>query len=173
MNKVIPAVVAFVLALAVVPARANLVAFAGDNLEIQTKDASVVFEQLDGTDVLKARLELTEKWAYVRLVPTSGVWDLSAFSGVELRITNHGTANARPGVRIDEAADSSLQAWNSAALQTLAPGETKTFVVKLGMDYHKPRPIDTAKIGAIHISLGKNRTEPSVLTISDIRGVKK
>lgn len=161
-----------VFALALVTARADLVDFTSSGINVQVQDASYIIEKIESEEVIKARVELSEKWAYLRITPKSGVWNLSSYSTVEVRITNSGTQSVRPGVRVDQEAQPKLQAWNTASIQDLAPGDTKTYVIRLGMDYNNPKPIDTTRIAAIHIFLGKNRTEPSFLTISGIQAVK-
>lgn len=152
--------------------RAGVVEFADGEVTIKTNDASYTEENIDGRDVLKARLEPSEKWAFVRILPQSGTWDLSKYSGLEVQITNNGATPIKPGLRMDEATDIKHQAWNSAMSQPILPGQTGTVRVKFGIDYNMAKSIDTSRIGAIQIFLGKDRQDASELIISDIKAVE-
>lgn len=153
--------------------KCGVVEFDREGIEIKTNDAAAAKETVGEQEVIKARFEPTEKWAFVRIVPASGAWDLSKYSGVEVDITNDGGAPVKPGVRVDEAGKPpTAQAWNTAKVLSVDPGETKTILVEFGKDYGKPKDIDTSRIGAVHIFLGKGREEASPLIITGIRAVK-
>lgn len=182
MKKILPALLcgAFLLAIHGIAQAASddgddVVKFTDDAIKIETKDAEASEVEVDGKKVLKAKFLPTEKWSTVRILPASDSWDLSGYSGLEIDITNDGEEPAKPGVRADQAGKSSLkeEAWNSARMKTIPPGGTETLTVIFGEDYGKPKEIDTANIGAIHLFMGKNRENASNVTISAIRGVKK
>lgn len=160
------------LLLTTLAAFGGIIEFAGDGVEIKTREASFTEEKVNGEDVVKARFEPTEKWSFVRFVPSAGSWDLSKYSGVEVQITNAGSTSVKPGVRVDEVGEPGKQPWNSANAQEIAPGDTKTILVQFGKDYNKPKEIDKTKIGAVHIFFGKGRAEPSTLIISNIKAVE-
>jgi hypothetical protein len=162
----------FSLALTAATAFGGVVEFADDGVEIKTRDATYTVETIDGQEVIKARLEPTEKWSFVRFEPSAGSWDLSKYSGIDVQITNAGSATVKPGVRVDEVDGISREAWNSAASKDLPPGDTKTFRVQFGMDYHKPKALNLSAIGAVQIFLGKSREEATTLIISKISAVE-
>lgn len=165
------ALLCLLLASAAFPAIGGIVEFSDGEVAIKTRDASYTEEKIEGVDAVKAQFEPSELWSFVRFAPASGTWDLSKYTGVSIEITNAGTMELKPGVRADEAGKVGKEAWN-ATHATLAPGETKTLFVKFGMDYNKPKEIDTTKIGAIQVFLGKNRTEASTLILRHIKAVE-
>ncbi|MFV0416518.1 MAG: hypothetical protein ACK5NG_09155 [Chthoniobacterales bacterium] len=152
----------------------DTIEFSDDAITIETKDAEATEVEDDGKKVIKAKFFPTEKWSTVRILPASGSWDLSEYSGLEIDITNDGDEVAKTGARADQAGKASIkeQAWNSARVKTIAPGATETLSVIFGMDYGNPKEIDTANIGSILLFLGKHREAANDLTIQSIRGIK-
>ncbi|MBC8041187.1 MAG: hypothetical protein H7Y06_11640 [Opitutaceae bacterium] len=157
------------LFLAALPAsRGALIGFAADNVAIQTSHATYSAGKADTLDV---RFEVTDQWSFIRFVPKADGWDLSAFESIEVVVTNTGNTTTRMALRVDQAGPTKSEFRNTSSMQTIAPGVSVTITVRFGLDYNKITPIDTSKIGAIHIFIAKNQTEPSALTISSIKGV--
>ena len=165
------ALLCLLLALTAFPAIGDIVEFSDGEVAIKTRDASYTEEKIEGEDAVKAQFEPTELWSFVRFAPAAGSWDLSKYTGVSIEITNTGSMELKPGFRADEAGKVGKDAWN-ATHASVAPGETKTLFVKFGMDYNKPKEIDTTKIGAIQVFLGKNRAEASTLILRHIKAVE-
>lgn len=154
------------------PLLAGLLDFSQEKINVQTRDSSFTLSQADGTEAITARFEPTEKWSFVRIVPESGSWNLSNYTGLEVEILNKSNEPVKPGVRVDEEGDPKRESWNTANMRSIPPGASQTFVIRFGKDYNNSKPIDTSRIGAIHIFLGKGRAEASELVISNIKAVK-
>jgi beta-glucanase (GH16 family)/uncharacterized cupredoxin-like copper-binding protein len=83
-------------------------------------------------------------------VPDGG-WNLSAYSGVQAELSNHGAARTRVALRVDNAGDWKKEPFNTEAFW-LAPGETKTLRVDFGRSHGNPGfALDAGKVTAVKV----------------------
>lgn len=85
-------------------------------------------------------------------VPEGG-WNLSAFGGVHVEVTNRGTGDVTAALRVDNPGDWRESPWNTESVG-LRAGETKTLAVIFGQSSGGPAyPLDAKKIVGIQVFL--------------------
>ena len=97
-----------------------------------------------------------------------GGWDLSAFAGVQVELTNAGDKPVSVLFRVDNAGKWEDTPWNTSSTK-IAAGETKLLRVIFGQDNDSPGyPIDAKKIVGMQVFL-VNPKEAVTLVVSDLR----
>ncbi len=95
-----------------------------------------------------------------------GGWDLSAYRGIELTVTNLGETAVRGALRVDNPGDHKEQFWNTE-VRLLKPGETVTIHSVFGQNNGKPGyPLDASRITAYQFFL-LNPKEATVLRMGE------
>ncbi|MDF3056324.1 MAG: glycoside hydrolase family 16 [Rariglobus sp.] len=100
-------------------------------------------------------------------IPKGG-WNLSAFGGIELTVTNPTASKVRVFLRADNPGHWKAEPWNTENL-TLGVGETKTIKLTFGQQNGAPAfPLNPARI--IAIQLFTNRPKPdTTLLLSGLK----
>lgn len=118
------------------PATGEILATAADvdPASIQQEGATVEIVEDKGAKVLQAQFPAGKGYpAFVLPVAKDG-WNLSAFTGVQVDVTNRGEAEVKVALRVDNDGDWHQNPWNTEGV-TLQPGETKTIQVTFGKSY--------------------------------------
>ncbi len=127
-----------------------------------------------GQSILRVQAPVSPHWPGITLPAPNGVWDLSNFAAVEIKVRNTGQEPLPLGSRVDNAgADGSKNC--ATAGEKVAPGETVTLRLPLGSApwrLSKPlklngmrgapafnEPIDPAKVTQILVFLNNPKTE--------------
>jgi hypothetical protein len=84
----------------------------------------------------------------VTFVDPSGLWDLSAYKGVVVELTNNGANNVKMSLRVDSGDDWKQEPWDCEIID-LAPGQTSQLLVTFGRSYKQADA--TPKVQPDHI----------------------
>lgn len=130
-------------------------------------DVSLV--ETDQKTKLKINFNPVEKgWSFVGFPSPSGEWDLSAFTGIQVEVTNVSKIPLTVGLKAENAGNPPLKSSNGIEI---LPGDTATLQVTFGMTWGKPSDtLDTKAIG-IYVFMYDPKPDSSV-TIAGIQGVK-
>ncbi|MDA3873657.1 MAG: hypothetical protein PF795_06825, partial [Kiritimatiellae bacterium] len=83
-------------------------------------------------------------------IPDGG-WDLSAFGGIELTITNPGDRAVTAHMRVDNPGNWKTEPWNTHHTR-IGPGETETLQMIFGQNNDAPGfPLNSARVSAIQL----------------------
>ncbi|MEZ0217693.1 MAG: hypothetical protein ACAH89_11205, partial [Rariglobus sp.] len=111
--------------------------FAGAPADVQAENANVTATTTpEGVKQLELSFTGGQEYPGVRFVMASPR-DLSAYTGVEVELTNTGGESCKVGLRVDNEGDWQTEPWNSE-VDMIAPGETKTIAVTFGQSYGVP-----------------------------------
>ena len=117
---------------------------------------------------IKVTFKAGEAYPKIQFPIPEGGWNLSAFGGVEVTITNPGERKVTAYIRADNPGDEKLEPWNTENL-ALAPGETKTLQLNFGKQNGAPAfPLDSARVTAIQLFLVRPKFE-TTLMVSDLK----
>ncbi len=86
----------------------------------------------DGKQALRITYQPAD-WPNVAFRPAAS-WDWSGYDGLALDVTNHGSEAIEFGVRADDDPAADGYHHSRSGLGTIAPGQTQTFVLPLGLD---------------------------------------
>jgi len=99
-----------------------------------------------------------------------GGWNLSAFGGVQLEVSNIGTTSVKAGLRVDNPGNPADEPFN-VEINSIAPGETKTLHVVFGKANGNPGyPLDSKHVTAIQF-LAYKPTAPSTLLCTNLKAI--
>lgn len=100
-------------------------------------------------------------------IPTGG-WNLSAFGGVQVDVTNRSAGEVNVALRVDNAGDWRQEPWNTEAAH-LAAGETKIIQVRFGRSNNGPGyPLDPKSVVGIQVFLVQPK-QNATLTIKNLK----
>jgi len=102
-----------------------------------------------------------------------GGWDLSAYAGIQITVTNTGTVPTQVGLRVDNEGDRKADPppWNTNGIKVGA-GETETIQVPFGKNYGTPAfPLNAAAVTGIQIFVHNPQSEASdrSIVVSDLK----
>jgi hypothetical protein len=143
-----------------------------DPASLKTRFATVT--RSETSEGLVLDYENSPKWPSVDFAPAAGVWDLSAYAGVEAVITNEGTNTVKTIMSVYNPGIPGKMKSNGTK-QDIAPGETVTMTALFGKN---PNPnkaadsLDLTQISIVKIFVGKV-SSPSKLKVSSLKVVKK
>jgi beta-glucanase (GH16 family) len=148
-------------------------AISGELLDLARPDPLAGADFADSSAVIEnGRIKVTfnagSSYPSLRFPVPKGGWNLSAFGGIELTITNPGAARVVAHLRVDNPGSWKDEPWNTEKLG-LAPGETKTIKLTFGQQNGAPGfPINPARISAIQIFIIRPKAD-TVLVVSDLK----
>ena len=143
-----------------VPATADLAAFKTEKNPVLSLDTTT------GSPLLK--IEFPANSGYPGVDIPGGPWNLSAYAGVEVELTNASPARLNIGLRVDNPGDWRKQPWNSNNVW-LAPGETKTLKLVFGQSYgNAGYALDASRVSNIKL-LADNPKQTSALLVKAVR----
>jgi len=126
-----------------------------DIANIITENTTVSWAGEGADRTLKAEFPAGNGYPAFSYPIPGGSWDLSAYAGVQVDVTNAGTQTANISLRVDNAGDWKKQPWNTEAI-TVKAGETKTVKVYFGKSYGgnagyalDPKAVSAIKVFAI------------------------
>lgn len=100
-------------------------------------------------------------------IPAGG-WNLSAFGGVQILVTNPDSEAITVVMRVDNKGDWQQKPWNTQSVK-IGPGSTELLQVVFGQSNGKPGyALDTTRISAIQVFLTKPKQE-TTLVLSDLK----
>lgn len=100
-------------------------------------------------------------------IPPGG-WNLSAFGGVQVTLTNTGSGSVTAVLRVDNPGDWKKSPWNSRSVK-IGPGATETLQVVFGQDNDKPGfALDPNQVSGIQVFLAKP-PQAATLLVSDLK----
>lgn len=137
-----------------------------DLTKLQTQNVRVSLDT-SGTPAIKAEFS-PDNYPNVKF-PCSGLgWNLQAFSGVQVELTNQGLVKVRAALRVDNPGDWKLEPWNTQ-MSTLEPGETKVLKLVFGQDGGAPGfDLDPTRVTGIQVFLERPK-QPTTLLIRDLK----
>lgn len=117
---------------------------------------------------IKAAFAATTSYPNVMFPIPVGGWNLSAFGGVQVTVTNPGSEPVTAVLRVDNAGDWKQSPWNSQSLK-IAPGATETIKLVFGEDNGQAaHPLDSTRVSAIQVFLPKPKRE-TTLILGDLK----
>ncbi|MFH1499807.1 MAG: glycoside hydrolase family 16 protein [Verrucomicrobiota bacterium] len=148
-------------------------AISGELLDLSRPDALAGADFAEASAVIedgriKATFNAGSTYPSLRFPAPEGGWNLSAFGGIELTVTNPGAARVVVHLRADNPGSWKDEPWNTEKLG-IAPGETKTIRLTFGKQNGAPAfPLNPARISAIQVFLSKPGVNTTLL-LSDLK----
>lgn len=135
--------------------------------KLQTQNVKVSLDTASGAPAIKAEFA-PDNYPNVKF-PCAGLgWNLQAFSGVQVELTNKGPAKVRAALRVDNPGDWKLEPWNTQ-MSYVEPGETKVLQLIFGQDGGAPGfDLDPTRITGIQVFLERPK-QPTTLLIRDLK----
>ena len=100
---------------------------------------------------VKATFEAGSNYPNIQFPIPKGGWNLSAFSAIEVAVTNPNEKKVTVFMRADNPGDWKKEPWNTENI-VVGPGETKTLKLTFGQQNGAPAfPLNPARISAIQI----------------------
>ncbi|MFV0416492.1 MAG: family 16 glycosylhydrolase [Chthoniobacterales bacterium] len=127
------------------------------------------------TAVKDNKLEVTfqagDSYPHIAFPIPDGGWNLSAYGGIEVKVTNPGTKPVTASIRVDNPGDWQDEKWNTSML-SIPPGETKKLQVRFGYNNYGTEStgykLNPATITGIQVFLDKPK-EDTTLLLSDLK----
>ena len=149
--KIHPAGVGFAVLLLFASRPARGEAFPDLNVARADNGATVAVVDRNGEPALKLDLPASSGYPGVTFPAPEGGWDLSGYAGVQIDLTNPGTAEVAMTLRADNAGDRSQSPW-SVQVFRIKPGKTETLKLRFGQAYGgQGFALDKAHITAIKL----------------------
>lgn len=119
-------------------------------------------------DKIKVSFETGSNYPNIVFPVPSGGWNLSAFSEIQVTVTNPNAHDVRVYLRADNPGRWQDEPWNTEKLN-LKAGETKTLTLTFGKQNGAPAfPLNPARISAIQIFITRPKADTTLL-ISDLK----
>lgn len=133
-----------------------------------TLDSSVSLDKSDDAPALKVKFSKA-KYPKITFPCPVGGWNLQAFNGVEVELTNISDKSVRAGLRVDNIGAEKDKPWNTE-MKGIGPGETETIQLVFGEDNGAPTfPLDPTRVVDIQVFLEKPK-QPSTLLVRNLKG---
>jgi beta-glucanase (GH16 family) len=127
-------------------------------------DSSAVIE----AGKIKVTFEAGSNYPNLQFPIPKGGWNLAAFGGIEVTVTNTNEKKVTLLMRADNPGDWKKEPWNTERL-LFAPGETKTLKLTFGQQNGAPGfPLNPARISAIQVFIERPKTD-TVLVLSNLK----
>lgn len=135
--------------------------------KLQTQNVKVSLDTSSGAPAIKAEFS-PDNYPNVKF-PCAGIgWNLQAFSGVQVELTNNGPVRVRAALRVDNPGDWKLEPWNTQ-MSYVEPGETKVLKLIFGQDGGAPGfDLDPTRVTGIQVFL-ERPSKPTTLLIRDLK----
>ncbi|WFB37074.1 family 16 glycosylhydrolase [Kiritimatiellota bacterium B12222] len=129
---------------------------------IKGKDAKVSLVETNAGKELQIVLDPAKSYPGAAIYPSTGRWDLSKYSGVEIEVENLSDATLQVHLRVDNAGANGKDHCNSEWIR-VHPGTTALLPVTFGISYgNKTADLDTTEIQALQIFSGKAPTNRTI-----------
>lgn len=142
-----------------------------DNLaSIKTeKDPVVSLDTSTGAPALRVEFPGGSGYPGINLpAPPGGVWNLSAYAGIEVEVQNLSQSRLNVGVRVDNPGDWKKSPWNSGNTW-IAAGETKSVRVTFGQSHGRPGyALDASRVSNVKI-LADNPKQTVAILVKSVR----
>jgi beta-glucanase (GH16 family) len=156
-------------ALSCLPARAQVVDLPGPDATFHDDGGSHAMVESEDGPALQLSLGDDAQYPAVQVRPAEGVWDLSAFQGVEARVTNRSEQGLQVALRVDNPGDWRTEPWNVNG-QRIAPGQTATLRVTFGQSWgNRGYALDAARVSQV-VVYAEDRPGDQSLLIHEVRG---
>jgi beta-glucanase (GH16 family) len=117
---------------------------------------------------LKVTFAAGSNYPNIQFPLPKGGWNLSAFGGIELTVTNPGARQVTVFLRADNPGHWKSEPWNTENLP-VGPGQTKTIKLTFGQQNGAPAfPLNPARISGIQVFIVRPKTD-TVLVLSDLK----
>lgn len=117
---------------------------------------------------IKVTFEAGSNYPNIQFPVPAGGWNLSAFGGIEVNVTNPTARKVRVFLRADNPGHWKIEPWNTENL-TLSAGETKTIKLTFGEQNGAPAfPLNPARVIGIQVFT----THPKADTVLLLSGLK-
>ncbi len=135
--------------------------------KLQTQNVKVSLDSSSGAPAIKAEFS-PDNYPNLKF-PCAGLgWNLQAFSGVQIELTNTGPVKVRAALRVDNPGDWKLEPWNTE-MSYVEPGETKVLKLVFGKDSGAPGfDLDPTQVTGIQLFLERPK-QPTTLLIRDLK----
>jgi|GEM_PF-878020 len=143
----------------------ELLDLAKDKLSgVNHADSSAVIEN----GKIKVTFNAGANYPNIQFPIPSGGWNLSAFGGIEVTITNPNDRKVTVFMRADNPGHWKTEPWNTENLP-VGPGETKTLRLTFGQQNGAPAfPLNPARISALQVFIVRPKTD-TTLILSDLK----
>lgn len=96
-------------------------------------------------------------------------WNLQAFAGLEVEVTNTGSERVRAALRVDNPGDWKNNPWNTE-LTYVGPGETKTIQLTFGKEGSAPGfPLEPTRVTGVQLFLERPKQATTML-VGNVKG---
>lgn len=138
-----------------------------DLKKLKTQNTKVSLDTSSGSPAIKAEFS-PDSYPNVQF-PCAGIgWNLQAFSGIEVELTNKGPVKVRAALRVDNPGDWKTEPWNTQ-MSYVEPGETKVLKLIFGQDGGAPGfDLDPTRVTGIQIFL-ERPSKPTTLLIRELK----
>jgi beta-glucanase (GH16 family) len=112
---------------------------------------------------IKVTFQAGSNYPNIQFPIPSGGWNLSAFGGIEVTVTNPNEKKVTVFMRADNPGNWKAEPWNTENL-VVGPGETKTLKLTFGQQNGAPAfPLNPARVSAIQIFIVRPKTDTPLL----------
>lgn len=117
---------------------------------------------------IKVTFQAGSNYPNIQFPVPAGGWNLSAFGGIEVTVTNPGERKVGAFLRADNPGNWKDEPWNTENT-SVGPGETKTLRLTFGQQNGAPAfPLNPARIKAIQLFTVRPKAD-TVLLLSDLK----
>ncbi|GHC09771.1 glycoside hydrolase family 16 protein [Cerasicoccus arenae] len=117
---------------------------------------------------IKATFNKAKGYPNIQFPIPSGGWNLSAFGGIQVTVTNPGNSKLKVSMRVDNPGAWKDEPWNTENL-LIDAGESKTLNLTFGQQNGAPAyPLKSARIKAIQVFVARPKAD-TTLILSDLR----
>ena len=162
------------------PSAANKPSVSGEIFSFEKPDlnathadngATLSVANQNGKSAIKVDLPITTGYPGLTFPGPAGGWDLSDYDGVQIDLTNPGTAEVAMTMRADNAGDGKQSPW-SVQVFRIKPGKTETCKVVFGRAFGGPGfALDKAHVTAIKLYATPPKA-PFTVLLSNLKGSK-
>lgn len=160
----LPTLLALCVALTAHGADENFIDLSALDAQLPVENGATVAVENGG---IKLTFPESKSYPGFDLRAPNGTWDLSAFGGVAIDVSNEGGTKVGVSVRVENGGDWKQSPWN-AETQWINAGSTGTITVNFGQSFGKPGfALDPAAVTKIKVFVNTPGSEGSVV----VRGI--
>lgn len=140
----------------------------GELLDLGKSDALASLKHTQASSVIEgAKLKVTfnaaSDYPNIQFPIPSGGWNLDAFGGIEVTVTNPHDRKIDVFLRVDNPGDWKTEPWNTEKA-TIEAGTTQTVTLTFGQQNGAPAfPLNSKRISAIQIFIEKHKADTTLI----------
>lgn len=128
--------------------------------------ASANIVEDDGNSTLKLQFPISGSYPGVDITSNSGIWNLSAYAGVQAKLTNTTSGTLGISMRLENPGNWRDSPWNTETVWIKA-GDTKNITVNFGRSFGQPGYVlDSSEISKVKIFINKPKLSGAILVKS-------